>query len=171
MVNFNVDDTLINKFKIAAELNGADENEVVSKLLSEYVAETFENEARTVLENTSPSARLSYLDPGNAKYAKAKRKIPTWSRKKNQINHKIIKAFFQLEREQEVVTVSTLEQRCRDQQNHQETFVNDFKGNFTQLKTDAGNSHGKVFIVDENDIVTIWDEIKDVLMEYKNFFN
>jgi len=38
------------------------------------------------------------------------------------------------------------------------------------FKTDANNSHGKVFVVND-DIVEVWDEIKEVLMISKPFFS
>ena len=37
------------------------------------------------------------------------------------------------------------------------------------MKTDAGNSHGKVFVTND-DGVEIWDEINDVLLENKKYF-
>jgi hypothetical protein len=67
------------------------------------------------------------------------------------------------------VTVEELSERCSNAEEYPETFVTDFKGNFAQMKTDASNSHGKVFITNGDD-VEIWDEIIDVLMANKNFF-
>jgi hypothetical protein len=67
------------------------------------------------------------------------------------------------------VTVEALTRRCSNLTDYPDTFSSDFRGNFAQMKTDASNSHGKVFEVNDN-VVEIWEEIKEVLIEYKPLF-
>ena len=38
------------------------------------------------------------------------------------------------------------------------------------MKFDGEKSHGKVFVVDENNIVSLWDYIEDEVMKYKSEF-
>lgn len=166
-VVFDIDSDLAEKFEVALMLNKENKNEVITNLLVQYVAESFTRAAKSVTPQ-QPS-RTSYLSDEGNNYAKANRKIPTWARKPQQNNHRIIKAYFELEEEHGVVTVEELSERCNSKTTFPNTYVTDFKGNFAQMKTDASNSHGKVFTVND-DIVEIWDEVKDVLMENKHLF-
>jgi len=96
-------------------------------------------------------------------------KIPKWAMKPNQYNHRIIRAYFQLLHENGRVTRIALEERCQNIQAHPEVFVKDFKGNFASMKTDKGNSHGKVFIEDGNNIL-IWENVVETLEKYRTHF-
>jgi len=104
----------------------------------------------------------------NEDYAKAIRKIPMWAKKPQQNNHKIIRAFFKIQEELGIVPLGTLVNRCSND-NYPDTYTTDFKGNFAQMKTDASNSHGKVFIVAAQKVV-LWSEIENTLMKYKEDF-
>lgn len=166
-LSFCVNSDLAEKFNISLMLNKDNSNEVISKLMIEYVSDSFSKASKAF--NTQQPIKSNYLSEEDSNYAKANRKIPTWARKPHQNNHKIIKAFFELESELGFVTVEALAERCSNLQEYQNTFTNDFKGNFTQMKTDASNSHGKVFVVND-DIVEIWHEVEAVLMKNKYFF-
>lgn len=167
ILSCSIDNELVEKFELALLLNKEDSNEVLSKLIIQYISDSFSKAAKSV--SSQQTIKTNYLIEEDNNYAKANRKIPTWARKPQQNNHKIIKAFFELKEELEFVTVEALSGRCNDYENYPNTFVSDFRGNFAQMKTDASNSHGKVFIV-KNDIVEIWDEIREVLMENKRYF-
>lgn len=102
-------------------------------------------------------------------YGKAISRIPKWAISPDQNNYKIIRAFFQLLSENGKVNRPALEERCQNEDEHPDVFVRDFKGNFASMKTDKGNSHGKVF-TDDGYNIKIWDEINETLESYRNQF-
>ena len=102
-------------------------------------------------------------------WGKAINRIPRWARKPQQYNHKILRAFFELQRELGNVTLEALRGRCSDPLGHPDTYVPHFDNNFTQMKFDNGNSHGKVF-EEQDGYITIWDRISDTLLRYRDYF-
>lgn len=171
-LNCLVNADLLEKFKLALALNKEDMEEVVDKLLSNYVSESFLRAAKGLssetVKITTPTKPNPISDEDND-YAKANRKIPIWANRGKQNNHKIIKAFLQIEEQQGQVRYDELMERCSNDTKYPDTYVKDFKGNFAQMKTDASNSHGKVFI-EEEDKVEIWHEVLDTLREYRESF-
>ena len=104
-----------------------------------------------------------------SEWGKAIHRIPRWARNPQQNNHKILRAFFELKQEIGNVTIDALRRRCSDPAGHPNTYVPHFDNNYSQMKFDNGNSHGKVF--EERDgFVTIWDHINDTLMKYRDYF-
>ena len=102
-------------------------------------------------------------------FGKAINRIPRWARNPQQNNHKILRAFFELKQELGNVTIDALRRRCSDPTGHPNTYVPHFDNNYSQMKFDNGNSHGKVF--EEHDgYITIWDRISDTLQKYRDFF-
>lgn len=87
----------------------------------------------------------------------------------NQNNYKIIRAYFQILSENGRVNRPALEARCQNEMDHPDVYIRDFKGNFDSMKTDKGNSHGKVFI-DDGYNIKIWDMIFETLEKYRNQF-
>lgn len=164
--HFDIDEDIYKKFILAVQLSNEDENDVIERILSEYASSAFARAAKSlgVKKEATPSGYIDNID-----FGKAIRKIPTWAHKPNQNNHRLIKAFLLIQEEQGKVPLEELISRCTDKDNYPDTYVSDFKGNFTQMKTDAGNSHGKVFIVD-NVEVQIWPEVESVLNEYAERF-
>jgi len=86
-------------------------------------------------------------------------RIKLWARRPYQDNHKIISAFLYLE-EKGAVSFSELQKLCTDKATFPQYFVLKFAGHYPSMKTDAGNSHGKVFY-DQNGIVNIWPRVRD----------
>jgi len=80
-------------------------------------------------------------------------KIKLWANRPGQINHRIIRAFLFLERNAEV-EYSELRRYCTE--NLQ---ISNFHGHYASMKTDAGNSHGRVFF-NEGSKVKIWDRVR-----------
>ncbi len=102
-------------------------------------------------------------------FGKAINRIPRWARNPQQNNHKILRAFFELKQEIGNVTLDALRRRCSDPSGHPNTYVPHFDNNYSQMKFDNGNSHGKVF--EEHDgYITIWDRISDTLQRYRDYF-
>lgn len=80
-------------------------------------------------------------------------KIKRWAVNPHQINHKIVRAFLDLERNGEV-ELSNLRRYCTDS-----FLVLDFDGNYVSMRTDAGKSHGKVFF-NEGSKVKMWNRVR-----------
>ena len=167
MYQCKIDPEVSEKFTLALMLNKEDADSVVEKLMSQYISESFSRVSKAFSLNEEKKLILTH--ESNEDYGKANRKIPSWAKKPQQNNHRIIKAFFELLDEFGTVTIEELSERCSNLDEYPELYVTDFKSNFAQMKTDAGKSNGKVFITN-GDEVEIWEEIKEVLMENKNFF-
>ena len=67
------------------------------------------------------------------------------------------------------MTLDALRRRCSDPTGHPNTYVPHFDNNFSQMKFDNGNSHGKVF-EEQDGYITIWDRISDTLLRYRDYF-
>ncbi len=99
----------------------------------------------------------------SAKFNKIDR-IEKWAKHPEQINHKIIKAFLRLSRVNDIIKLTDLKKLCSYE--NENFYVKKFDINFASMKTDAGNSHGKVF-KEDNGIVTIYET---VLREINRYF-
>lgn len=165
-----VNPELLEKFKLALLLNKENMEEIIEQLLSNYISESFLKAAKNLSSNTLKiTTNTSPVTVEDNNYAKANRKIPVWANREKQNNHKLIKAFLLIEEEQGQVSYEELMERCSNVTKYPDTYVNDFRGNFAQMKTDASNSHGKVFVVD-GDKVEIWNEVLDTLRQYRDSF-
>lgn len=100
---------------------------------------------------------------------KANGKIPKWATAPSQNNHKIIRAYLQLFDEHGRVTRPELERRCQSPNEHPDVYVSDFYGNFASLKTDKGNSHGKVF-TDDGYNIGIWEVVEGTIEQHRSLF-
>lgn len=155
---------LIEKFEIAIKLCGENSKDVLEKMMMQYISTSFSK----VSQKYNPRNKFE-VESGNPDYGKAKKRIPKWALKPQQNNHKIIRAFFMIQKEKGTVNLQELEERCSNLEEFPETFVRDFRGNFAQMKIDAPKSHGKVFEVD-NGVVVIWSEVENILTNYKSYF-
>ncbi len=182
----NVDNNLLEKFDIALSLNNDNKDQVLSYLIKDYISKAFLNASRSIGEESNSNEEKepsivyrksygedglynNYLDPNSVKYGKANNKIPKWAYSKDQYNHKIIKAYLEIEQQEGEVHIDDLRRRCTNRITYPNTYCPTFDANYSSMKTDAGNSHGKVF-VEVNDKVYIWDEVKDTLAKYKRHF-
>lgn len=130
-------------------------------LRADSAAQAQQNQAA---QNRPRAPRMEWPEWG-----KAINRIPRWARNPQQNNHKILRAFFELKQELGNVTLEALRRRCSDPTGHPNTYVPHFDNNYSQMKFDNGNSHGKVF--EEHDgYITIWDRISDTLQKYRDFF-
>ncbi len=74
-----------------------------------------------------------------------------------------------MEGELGLVPLVELERKCGDGANHPDTFVREFRSNFTQMKIDSPKSHGKVFEIENGNVVN-WEYVKGTLETYKDYF-
>jgi hypothetical protein len=80
-------------------------------------------------------------------------RIRLWGRRPQQMNHKIVRAFLQLERNGEV-EYSNLRRHCTEI-----LHISGFDAHYASMRTDAGNAHGKVFFNDGSK-VRMWDRVR-----------
>lgn len=117
-------------------------------------------DSNTEINTSSPGATTGNLPE---KFEKISR-IKLWAKRPHQDNHKIISAFLLLE-EKGVVHFSELQNMCTSKENFSQFYVSKFSGHYPSMKTDGGNSHGKVFY-DQNGIVNIWPRVRDEIRTY-----
>lgn len=160
-----LDDGLLKRFEMALQLNEENREEVITNMLKSYVAKTFSQEAATY-GGASPSTIASN---NTDNHGKALHRIPKWAKKPSQINHKIIRAYLQLA-ENGTVTYDMMARYCNNASEHPDVYVPTFNSNFAQMKFDGEKSHGKVFDVDAEGVVTIWHYVENRIEEYKNHF-
>lgn len=105
-------------------------------------------------------------------YGMANRKIGLWARRKDQGNHRILCAFNEAEnKETGKAKLANMERIYYDyyDRSNLEQRVPDFRSNYAQMKIDSRKSHGKVF-EDDGVNVTIWEEVYETFMKYKDSF-
>ncbi|MBR4201845.1 MAG: hypothetical protein IKQ91_11380 [Oscillospiraceae bacterium] len=195
---FQLSDELAQKFELAVQLTGDNRDALAEEFVRGYLAKALQSAAnefrtpepqaqqpriqpqpaqtpppspagQTGPKQTAPPPRPQTVTDFWQSWGKANKRIPRWARNPQQNNHKILRAFFELKRELGNVTIDALRSRCSDPTGHPNTYVPHFDNNFSQMKFDNGNSHGKVF--EEHDgYITIWDRISDTLQKYRDYF-
>jgi len=86
---------------------------------------------------------------------KVKRKVPRWFKFTSQNNSTILMSYLELEEQQSRVTTSMLRNKCRS--------LNDFEGNYNQMKNFGEKNHAKVF--DEMDgVITLWKPVNEFIL-------
>lgn len=87
---------------------------------------------------------------------KVKRKIPRWFKNTHQINSRILVAFLTLKNNNIHVTPTVLREHCSE--------INDFKGNYNQMKNFGEKNHAKVF-EEINNTIELWKPVEDFIFE------
>ena len=89
-------------------------------------------------------------------------RIELWSKREHQANHKIIRAFLEISKNRKV-TLEQLKNLCTsDKYGIDETKI---EGCFSSMKTDKGNSYGKVFY-EKDGLVEIYPVVMNEINEY-----
>ena len=161
-ISFTIDSDVYEKLTMALQLSGEDQETVLENCVKSYIAKTF----GAISEEYSPDKKKSVADRDYT--GKAIQRIPAWSAKPNQNNHKIIRAFFTAEESFGSVTLDTMEKLCGDK-SKSDLYVSNFKNNYAQMKLDGPKTYGKVF-EDDGENVWIWKEVEHVLRKYKDSF-
>ena len=86
-------------------------------------------------------------------------KIKLWAKREWQDNHKMIKAYLELSKNGSV-TVDRLKSICSSKIIREDLNIEKFDGHFASMKTDKGNSHGKIFY-EEMGYVKIYKQVLD----------
>ncbi len=160
---FTIEEDIVEKFEIAIQINKGDRDKIIEDFMKETIIKTFSGIANEF--TTHDMKKTERQDTTK----KALNKIQLWAEKQTQIPYKIIRAFFQLEKEKEVVFLDDLRQRCADEEKHYDTFVSTFEQNFAQLKFDGPKSHGKVFEINENR-VQLWSDVEEAIRRRRDQF-
>jgi hypothetical protein len=117
------------------------------------------------INNQTNRERPLFNNASGEKHTKINR-IKLWANRPYQDNHKIIMAYLHLEKNG-AVQLSDLKNLCSNKSNNH-YFVEKFDGHYASMKTDKGNSHGKVFY-DQNGIVYIWPIVREeIKIHFKN---
>jgi hypothetical protein len=161
----SIDADLLERFKGVVVLNKQEVSEVVERLMNNYIADSLEGLLQTHKKSLITAGKTVDIN-----FRKAVNKIELWKNRPWQNNHKILKAFWELESELGVVTVDSLEARCGDKENYPKTYVEKFDANFVQMRTDKGNSNGKVFDIYDENKVKIWNEVYEGIAAFKEDF-
>lgn len=158
-----IDKNVIDKFKMALQLNAEHSDAVIEDFMKEYATRSLAK-AMNSLNNVEEQHGFE-----DSIYGKAHKKISKWAVRKDQNCHKIIRAYLQLSQEQETITVEALRMRCSDKTNYPDSYTQTFSTNFAQMKLDSAKSHGKVFEVMDDQVI-LWDNIEPEIMKYKEDF-
>lgn len=160
-----VDKDVYDKFCIALQLAGEEEDFVIENGMRSYITRTFDRISKKY--NPSPVNEPAG-DPNKDYYGKAIQRIPVWALKPNQYNHKIIRAFFEAEASTGQADLNTMELLCSNK-DRSDLYVPTFKNNYAQMKIDGPKSHGKVF-EDDGERVWIWKEVEEILRKNRDSF-
>ena len=105
-ISFTIDSDVYEKLTMALQLSGDNEADVLESCVKSYISKTF----GAVSEEFSESKTKQVGERDYTK--KAIQRIPGWSAKPNQNNHKIIKAYFTVEATVSTVTLEAMEKLC-----------------------------------------------------------
>lgn len=168
-IELRIDEYVKEMFYIALKIKKEWDIQVIERMMGNYVANTFDEVSKRY-QDEGDTNDIIKTDEENKYFLKAINKIQKWSLNKEQVPYKIIRAFLKLQSEKDKVYYEDLVSLCTNN-NHEDTYVEQFVSNFNQLKYDTARSYGKVFVVDkETNIVQIWDEIKKSILEYQDRF-
>ena len=158
-ITFTINDDLYRRFAAACILSGKDQNAVICKKIEEFASSTIANEVSGL------TAPMQKAEQSFDTRSKVLTRIPLWAKRPEQHNHKILQAFFATESEG-----MTTRERMR------EFFIQadsgtgwQFDNNFASMRTNEGNSHGRVFAC-FNDIVTLTEEASGIAYKYRDQF-
>ena len=160
-ISVNIDEETYRTFCVALELSGQTEEEALVQSIHSYITKIL---GKVVNQFQVKNSAIR----GGHHYEKAKSRIPIWANRKNQCNHKIIRAYFAAVDKDGKATLKNMEKLCTvDFENPMS--VSSFKNNYASMKSDNGHSHGKIF-EDDGENVWIWKGIEPILMQYKKEF-
>ncbi len=165
-ITLSIDTDVLKKFKYALDFNSENMQNTLENFMEEYFKKTFlTNTIERNVQATAPVATHQQVKTDDI--PKAIKRIHLWAKRPKQVNHQIIKAYLQLAKDNATIKLDDLEYACKHLVDNNEQNI--FMKNYNSMKTDAGNSHGKVF-EEYAGVVTIWEPIKETLEQYKQYF-
>lgn len=157
--NITITEDLYRRFAAACILSGQDQQGVICEKIEEFITFTFSSELSGL---TTPLQSFSKTPMVQSKVLT---RIPLWAKRPEQHNHKILRAFFVVERDG-----MTTKDRMKDffvENNYGTAWQ--FDNNFNSMRTNEGNSHGQVFAC-VNDLVTLSEEASSIAYKYREYF-
>ncbi len=143
-----------------------------TNLNSKIVAQKADEEKKrqqNPAKNLGQAALRPNQKPNRNVVGKASQRIPSWAGKVHGNPYKIIRAFLLLQSGNNGVPVEEIKRECSDADAKQELYVHDFDSVWSSLKTDAGNSYGKVF-VESNGVAKVAPEVQKWLEQHRDRF-
>lgn len=141
------------------------ESLVLFSQLESELEEIFNNLARDSIEMSVPNVGPRQSKQSNLKnetdreVEKVIRRLPRWFRNPSQYNSTILYSFLKLAEKNQSVSLHALRSECK--------LLNDFDGNYNQMKNFGEKNHGKVFEeIDGN--VKLWGPVKDYILKLYN---
>lgn len=150
-------------FELALLLSGEEKNDVIERLIHSYAKKVLlgkveaQSNNNSVRENeqSSPSSR-----------SKAYRRFEGWAKKTNQINHQVLKAFFLCEKDG-TANRNVMREKFMELNPDKASYL--FDGNLNSMATEAGNSHGRAFVF-QGENVTLAEDIRKLAAEHRGDF-
>ena len=171
-ITFKLPDELANKFELAMQLTGANRDALGEEFVRSYLARALQSAADEFRVPEAPKPNPTPVQPQQtaaSRTAQPQTPPPTRADSAAQAQNQSAQGRQRTTRIECNVTLDALRRRCSDPTGHPNTYVPHFDNNYSQMKFDNGNSHGKVF--EEHDgYITIWDRISDTLQKYRDFF-
>lgn len=152
-ISFTIDSDVYEKLTMALQLSGEGQETVLENCVKSYIAKTF----GAISEEYSPDKKKSVADRDYT--GKAIQRIPAWSAKPNQNNHKIIRAFFTAEESFGSVTLDTMEKLCGDK-SKSDLYVSNFKNNYAQMKLDGPKTYVFLRVGDKSKLQTFEERLQ-----------
>ena len=171
LLTFDLDGTLVNRFRTALSISGEEEAAVVERLIRSYSSAVFSAEAaRLSGERPAPSGALrrgapEAAAPAGEASSRAARRIPLWATRPNQLCSQILRAFFAAEahgtasRSRMADLYGEATRRSRG----------NFEQNLGNMCTEGGNAYGKVFVC-QGDEVRLWGPVEHLARQYRSAF-
>ncbi len=117
----------------------------------------FNNIERKALN--SPRSNYDSASEIDAEIKKVKRRTSRWFKNPSQYNSTILIGFLELSEKQSQVSTSILRNKCQ--------LVNDFEGNYNQMKNFGEKNHGKVF-EEKDGIINLWEPVQEHIIALYN---
>lgn len=158
-INITLTEDLYRRFSAACILSGQDQHEVICEKIEEFITSTFSSELSGLSAPAQAFSKKTMVP------SKVLTRIPLWAKRPDQHNHKILRAFFVVERDG-----MTTRDRMKDfflENNYGTAWQ--FDNNFNSMRTNEGNSHGQVFAC-VNDLVTLSEEASSIAYKYREYF-
>jgi len=144
--------------RIKAELKSL--NDKIKRLKDDEKAKTTAYKAQLDQFKSNKIDKHLIYNEVELEIERVRRKILKWAKSPDQINHKIVKIYLELLKQNTFVYLDDLEIHSKK--------IKTFKSNFGQMKIISDHNHAKIFDV-INDKVYLWEPVKsDVLKAFQN---
>ncbi|MBU3850742.1 MAG: hypothetical protein IAA16_09265 [Candidatus Treponema excrementipullorum] len=153
-VTITVDSEVYEDFCKVLKFSRETEQTLIENYMLRYIIDTYKKNSKPIPQKITTEYKI-------------KSRIASWVKHPEQINHRILKAFFYLHEKYGTVTLDGMKMLCS--QKDTDFYVKTFESNYASMKTESGHNHGKVF-EDDKEKVWIAPEVEVFVMSYKSEF-